>query len=243
MLPPVTYEVPAETAAELEAVYRLYAALASGMGPDSGLGGKLLYAGELDTAGCRLARAANVAGAATLGASGDAAGLRQAMRDGVIDFLVTSLDEALRILKNQVRKREAVAVGVGMEPKTILNEMLERGVRPDLLPPDAGLTAPEIAQFIAQGARCLETDPLAPGRAFLAWQIPAAWAERPAEFDALLMESLPAEDHANRRWLRLSPRYLGAGARRIRSLECSGETAIKLAQRIFTADSGASQKP
>ena len=34
------------------------------------------------------------------------------MRDGVIDFLVTSLDEALRILKNEMRKRTAVAVCV-----------------------------------------------------------------------------------------------------------------------------------
>jgi hypothetical protein len=51
------------------------------------------------------------------------------------DFLVTSLDEALRILKNEIRKREAVAVCVAAAPRPWRCEMLERGVLPDLLRP------------------------------------------------------------------------------------------------------------
>ena len=58
------------------------------------LGGKLLYAGELDAEARALLVAANIAGAASLAASADAAARKQAMRDGVVDFLVTSLDEA-----------------------------------------------------------------------------------------------------------------------------------------------------
>ena len=101
---------------------------------ESGLGGSLLYAGEIDDAGRALVVAANIAGAATLVATADRAAQKQAIRDGVVDFLVTSLDEALRILKNQLRKRETVSVCVahGRQP-AMESEMNERGVEPDLL--------------------------------------------------------------------------------------------------------------
>ncbi|MGP8226349.1 MAG: hypothetical protein ACLQGT_09370, partial [Terracidiphilus sp.] len=101
------------------------------------LGGKLLYAGELDEEARALLVAANIAGAASLSASSDAAARKQFMRDGVVDFLVTSLDEALRILKNEIRKHEPVSVCVALEPETVEKEMLERGVAPDLVRPDA----------------------------------------------------------------------------------------------------------
>ena len=83
---------------------------------EPGLGGKLLYAGLLDEVGRNLVVAANIAGAATLAASPDPAAQKQAVRDGVVDFLVTSLDEALRILKNEIRKHETVAVCVAAAP-------------------------------------------------------------------------------------------------------------------------------
>src|SRR5438067_12822783 len=83
--------------------------------PDSeaDLGGKLLYAGELDDDGRALIAAANIGGAASLCATANAREQKQAVRDGIVDFLVTSLDEALRILKNEIRKRTTVAVCIG----------------------------------------------------------------------------------------------------------------------------------
>jgi urocanate hydratase len=101
--------------------------------PNSGLGGKLLYAGEIDPESRNLLYAANIAGAASLAASPDPAALRQAMRDGVIDFFVNSLEEALRILKNEIRKRQTVSVGVAADPTRLVDQMLDRGVLPDLL--------------------------------------------------------------------------------------------------------------
>jgi hypothetical protein len=196
---------------------------------EESLGGNLLYAGELDEPGCILASAGNVAGAASLAASADAAVLRQAMRDGIIDFLVTSLDEALRILKNEIRKRQPVAVAVSVAPQVIVKEMLDRGVLPDLLPPLQSPPAPpEFATFIAQGAQRIAAQPLPVGCRFLIWPIPAKFAQRTAEFDALLLEHLQLGDFAIRRWLRLSPRYLGPQARRLRSLTCDEETASRL---------------
>jgi hypothetical protein len=218
----------------LFSVYCLYAAMATEMDPESGLGGKLLYAGQLDRARSPLVLASNIAGAASLSASADAHALRQAMRNGVIDFLVTSLDEALRILKNQIRKRQPVAVGVSVAPETIVQEMLDRGVLPDLLPPQLPSTPyeseqeTEYAAFIAQGAHRIQSFNMPSACKFLIWQIPAAYAQRPAEFEALLLEHLPPNDHAAHLWLRLSPRYLGPNARRLRSLACDEETASKL---------------
>ena len=93
-------------------VERFYAGLISvaEWGAQAGLGGKLLYAGQLDGEARALLVAANIAGAASLVATADVTAAKRAMRDGVVDFLVTSLDEALRILKNELRQRQAVAV-------------------------------------------------------------------------------------------------------------------------------------
>lgn len=199
---------------------------------DPSLGGISLYTGELDEAIRPLIAAANIAGAATFAASAQLQALRQAQRDGLIDFLVNSLDEALRILKNEIRKRQPVAVAVSLAPNSMEFEMLERGVLPDLLPPlDPSL--PSVAQFshfLAQGTRRLAIAESIPS--LLIWPVPAEFVQRPAALDALLLEHLPPADHVNRRWLRLSPRYLGPAARRFRSVACDAETASNLIARI-----------
>jgi urocanate hydratase len=221
---------------ELAAVYRLYAAIARHT-VVSGRGGKLLYAGELDAQGCRLVRGANIAQVASLAAAKDPALARKAIRDGVIDFLVTSLDEALRILKNEIRKHQCVAVGAMVAEEQLLREMQERGVLPDLLPPSSWPISakPEIAGFAVRGARPLESAPLRAGRTFVAVAVPQVWVRRQAEFESLLLDSLPAEDEVNRQWLRLSPRFMGPEARRLRSLECTAETFSDLIERVGQA--------
>ena len=197
---------------------------------EESLGGKLLYAGDLDESGRVLAVAANIAGAATLAASADPAVLRQATREGVIDFQVNSLDEALRILKNEIRKRQPVAVAVSVAPGAIVKEMVARGVLPDLLPPllPSLPVPPEFEAFIAQGARRIETATPRHGSKFFIWPIPIEYTQRPAEFEALLLKHLSPDDHAARRWLHLSCRYLGPQGRRLRSLACDEATASKL---------------
>lgn len=239
--------IPGAIEAELAAVYRLYAALVrhnspesgSESSPESGLGGKLLFAGELDLAGCRLVRAANIAGAATLASAADPLEQRQAIREGAVDFLVNSLDEALRILKNEIRKHQAVAVAVAAAPSLLLDEMLDRGVLPDLLPPAPFSDASQFARFLAQGAQQVEIGAEPAGRIFLTLSIPAEFAQRPAEFEACLASFLPPGDHPTRRWLRLSPRYLNPDARRIRSLACDEATARRIRRQLASPHSGA----
>lgn len=201
----------------MEAVYSLYAGLARELDPETGLGGRLLYAGEPTESGLHLLRAANIAGAASLAASADAAALRRAMHEGAIDFVVTSLDEALRILKNEIRKQRPVAVGVSLGAEVVVREMVDRGVQPDLLAPEI-----HVGEFISLGARRIEPRALAAGHRFSVVPIPSDWAQPASAFDALLLDRFATEDHLNRRWVRLSPRYLPSACRRLRLLVESG---------------------
>lgn len=198
---------------------------------DRGLGGKLLYAGELDGAGSPLVVAANIAGAASLAASADKAVQRQAIHDGVIDFLVTSLDEALRILKNEVRKQAAVAVCVALSPENVEREMLELGVLPDLLPPGA-LDAPRFQAFLDQGAQQVNPQSVKSDHTVLTWSVtvaPAIWLPK---LDTVVRKCLKPEEWSALRWLRLSPRYLGRLSQGIHLLRCDTATAYEIVHQV-----------
>ena len=200
----------------LLAVERLYAGLIAAA-PDAGLGGKLLYIGALGDEGRPLAAAANIAGAASLAVIPGAAVGKQAMREGIVDFLVTDLDEALRILKNQLRKHEPVAVCVASAPDRVEAEMFERGVLPDLLGP----AVPDTAAARWPASPRIAPAPLVAGEVLIAWSVaaaPALWLPR---MDALAAECLPPDDVSARRWLRLAPRYTGRLAQGVRLLRCS----------------------
>jgi urocanate hydratase len=197
---------------------------------EPGLGGKLLYAGALDEVGRALVVAGNIAGAASLIASPDPAAQKQAVRDGVVDFLVTSLDEALRILKNEIRKHETVAVCVAAVPDDLQWEMLERGVLPDLLRPEDEFSAH--SPFVAQGAHRLE--PLWPGidSIRLQWRVveaPAVWLPK---LDVIALECLKPEAWSERRWVRLAPRYLGRLASGFRCLLCDHKVTANFMENV-----------
>ena len=135
---------------------------------------------------------------------------------------MTSLDEALRILKNEIRKRETVAVCVALEPETVEQEMLERGVAPDLLRPGAA------DSLVDQTLLC--------------WRVassPSIWLPK---LDAIALDCLeenmgaPGLDSETwdsaRRWLRLAPRYLGRMAQGVRVLRCSESAAANFLERM-----------
>src|SRR5437588_6532683 len=77
--------------------------------------------------------AATMAGAAFLGIDVDPDRIKKRLRTGYCDFMVTTLDEALRILKNAVRKKENVSVGLVGNCADVIPELAERGVVPDIL--------------------------------------------------------------------------------------------------------------
>lgn len=192
-----------------------FAGSASNSEDDPSLGGRLLYAGELDGPGRALVIAGNIAGAATLSATADIDTQKQAVRDGVVDFLVTSLDEALRILKNEIRKRNTVAVCVSAAPGQIAREMLERGVQPDLPREQFTTSADEpesadvrlLSEFEEMGERVVTS-----------WAVSSAPANWLPKIDAIALTCLGPEARSARRWLCLAPRYMGRMSPRVRLL-------------------------
>ena len=77
--------------------------------------------------------AATMNGAAFLGIDVDPERIKRRVKTGYCDVMVNSLDEALRILKNAVRKGEATSVGLVGNCADLIPEMAKRGVVPDLL--------------------------------------------------------------------------------------------------------------
>jgi urocanate hydratase len=198
--------------------------------PESGLGGSLFYAGELDEQGRVLVIAANIAGAATLVASADLATQKQAIREAVADFLVNSLDEALRIIKNQLRKRETVSVCVAMAPAAMEREMNERGVAPNLLRHDVP-TAPFDKALIDWESKQDTTDSTSVP-ALVIWRVNSPHRKDLAALDAIALECLEANDWPARRWMRLAPRYLGRTAQDLRLLSTHSEFAARFSERL-----------
>jgi len=215
-------------------VLRFYAKLIESAHADrgSGLGGQLFYAAELDGEGRMLVAAANIAGAATLAATADPAAQKQVIRDGIADFLVNSLDEALRILKNQLRKRQTVAVCVGLAPEAVEREMRDRGVEQDLLRRDVN-SAPAHEALLMRNEVQTEPD-LRKIPAILTWSVASAPAQWLPKLDAIALECLDTDvdPWTARRWLLQAPRYLGRQAQNLHLLDCNREVAARFIEQV-----------
>ncbi len=77
--------------------------------------------------------AATMTGAAFLGIEVDPERIKKRLKTGYCDFMVNTLDEALRILKNAVRQKENVSVGLVGNCADVIPELAARGVVPDIL--------------------------------------------------------------------------------------------------------------
>jgi urocanate hydratase len=97
------------------------------------LHGKVIVSGGMGGMGGAQPLAATMAGAVFLGIDVDAERIKKRLKTGYCDFLVTTLDEALRIVKNAVRKKENISVGLVGNCADIIPELAERGVVPDIL--------------------------------------------------------------------------------------------------------------
>lgn len=197
------------------------------------LGGRLMLYGKADPYGSDCALAGNIAGAATLGVDADAEALKLAIRNSVCDFMVNSLDEALRILKNEIRKKQPVSVCLQQNFSAAVEEMIARGVQPDILAltPLVTADADAIATMRERGAVALPID-AAPHseRSGVSWSVeefPALWLPK---IDVLAAEV--CGDEMRGRWLRLAPRYMGRRAHSSRYVEMSAREVEAFAHSI-----------
>jgi len=182
---------------DVAVVYARFCSLAA---LSADLGGWLLLYRGLDHDGVAVVMASNVAGAASLGIEPDVARAKSALRTGVCDFVVNSLDEALRILKNEIRKRRAVSVVLTGEVDPTVAEIVARGVQPEIL----FFPVPELLE---RGSQLLAAD-AEDTRTAVIWSVedePARWL---GVVDGLAAATLRAPD-ARARWLEVAPRYLG----------------------------------
>src|SRR5580765_7924010 len=97
------------------------------------LSGKLVVTGGMGGMGGAQPLAATMNGASFLGIDVDPERITRRISTGYCDVMVTSLDEALRILKNAVRKKENISVALVGNCADIIPELAERGVVPDIL--------------------------------------------------------------------------------------------------------------
>jgi urocanate hydratase len=107
------------------------AAAAKHFGGD--LSGKLIVSGGMGGMGGAQPLAATMTGAAFLGIDVDPERIKKRLKTGYCDFMVNTLDEALRILKNAVRKKENISVGLVGNCADVIPELARRGVVPDIL--------------------------------------------------------------------------------------------------------------
>jgi len=116
----------------LQGTYETFAAAArKHFGGD--LSGKLIVSGGMGGMGGAQPLAATMNGAAFLGIDVDPERIKRRVKGAYCDVMVTSLDEALRILKNAVRKGEAASVGLVGNCADLIPELAQRGVVPDIL--------------------------------------------------------------------------------------------------------------
>jgi urocanate hydratase len=114
------------------------------------LAGKLVASGGMGGMGGAQPLAATLNGAAFLGIDVDPERIKRRVKTGYCDVMVNDLDEALRILKNAVRKREATSVGLVGNCADVIPELARRGVVPDLLTDQTSAHDP-IGGYIPQG--------------------------------------------------------------------------------------------
>ena len=143
------------------------------------------------------------AGGTVLWVCADQPSLRESSLSGLTDFQVTTLGEALRILKNEIRKGLPVSVGVLDASGELWDEAVQRGVQPDAVLAEA--CHGDAATLVARGAKRLGPD----GSVAVAVHVAETWRDRRAG-DASLIAAAGAIPEPNRtlalRWLRSAPR-------------------------------------
>jgi urocanate hydratase len=251
-------EISSATQPIQSAVYRRYLQLQSirferfPRDAADGLAGLLLTCVGFGLEGAELALATTICGGTFLGIDPSSEHLKTALRNGACDFMVNTLDESLRVLKNELRKKKPLSVGLLGEASAILSAMAERGVQPDLLADcgasNIGSTHPcqtALMEFIERGAVGVDThaSTVANGR-FVEVVWTAASLADLRRMDELALGLVSADDSIRRRWLQHAPGYFHRQRPLQRVLGMLPEEVTQLAEEFKNAISaGEIQSP
>ncbi len=206
-------------------------------------GGALILNIGLNPEGSALALASNIAGATCLTLESDPTLARAALRTGACDFVVNTLDEALRALKNEIRQHRPLSVGLEGNLATILDELIARGVSPQLI--STTIPDPHLTSFQSHGTPILTlTDDLIPGAInttsllnnllhqnhWTTQDLTFPDTQTLRDFDARALAQLPLEDTVRRAWLTAAPRLFSRERPPHRVLYLTSQESIQLGQ-------------
>ena len=191
--------------------------------------GALVFACGAGVMGTGLPAAVNIAGGTSLLLDSDAAAVKAVFRQGGVDFVVNTLDEALRVLKNEIRKHRPLSVALEGDVESALAEMQERGVLPELqVMFEDG--------FEYTGANRLPLTRTKPSAELERWLRERGWEEvviartttaELRELDARLLAQFPEGDAVRRAWVQRIAHYQrpapgGARVVWLTEAECAG---------------------
>jgi hypothetical protein len=145
--------------------------------------------------------------------------MKSAMRAGYLDFVVNTLDEALRTLKNEIRQKRALSVGLIGDVNVTLTELVERGVQPDLWvdSPSHGARDPALLgafETFLQRQTSSEREGAGLSTPNAVWRhgnvarFAASNISELRAIDETLLAVLPSDDSVRRHWIERVPGYL-----------------------------------
>lgn len=181
------------------------------------LAGAFIIADTLADPAAALPLASAVAGACFLGMDDDTELVRAMLRHGKCDFVVNSLDEALRILKNELRQKKPVSVCLTGSVPENMQQMAERGVAPDLAihlhtaEDSFALRTMSESGTVLFGSSDLEPLIARPGNIhgeIVRWTLPYGTAAMLSRLDAVALALIPPADRFRRRWIEAAQRYV-----------------------------------
>jgi urocanate hydratase len=175
------------------------------------LAGKLVVSAGMAGADGANPLAVKLNGGAVLGIDAEPEIIKRRVKTGYCDVMVNDLDEALRILKNAVRKREPASVGLVGNCAVLIPVLAERGIVPDLLVGQTSAELPGVLELQKLGAVTFEYEDsiraLSQDRTPLTWVALSGEPSDVYRIDQLLLEMFP-EDEMLGRWIPLARKHL-----------------------------------
>lgn len=185
------------------------------------LAGRLLLVDGITADGDALLLAASIAGAASLVLETQTDAIRYCVRNGIVDFAVTTLDEALRILKNEIRKQQPIAVLLEQPSGDALAAMVERGAQPEMLRVASEDRAVETLRDRGALPVPFPAVDASAGRSEVCWRAGNGGSAALRQLDLLAGQTLLPEDVERQNWIARAPRYLPRALRRERCVRMS----------------------
>jgi urocanate hydratase len=200
--------------------------------------GQLVFAYGAGASATGLPAAVSIAGGTSLLLDPDSAAVKSVFRQGGVDFVVNTLDEALRVLKNEIRKHRPLSVALDGAVEPAVEEMRERGVLPDMQVSVGEVLGHEVQLGVERLQVAGEGDVLIPSAPLEAWLMERGWNEvvlerattsEMRELDARLLALFPEGDVLRRTWVQRIGHYqrLVAGGARVVWLTKTERAAVE----------------